>query len=477
MKVLLVVHNFLPNHAAGTEVYTLQLGQELARRGHDVIVFAAEKDISLADLSVREREYGGLRVVELINNLHYADLRETWEQPRITAIFESWLERLAPDVVHFQHLWYLSVGCIEACAARYVPVIFTLHDYWLQCARYGQRVHADSSICHTIEFRRCGECLTSFKFAQSSTERGLARWIARVRGTTGLNFGPAARGAARLAQGWKDGRGGPSAGDAERAARRADVLTERVAERDHTFRERIVPNVYRFLSPSHFLLRRFVEWGIPEERIQFLRTGIDLSRFGKVERTRSEKVRVAFLGTLAPHKAPHLLLEAWQRLAPELAAKAELVLYGPFQHNHEYVAELQRLAGLVGARLAGSLARNDVPRALCSTDLLVVPSVWWENSPLVIVEGIATRTPMLVSDLGGMAELVQPGHSGYHFKVGDVEDLARKLAELIGDRSKLDALYREVEPIKSVARDAEQIEEIYFEAIDALRAARLTERP
>ncbi|MCE9593916.1 MAG: glycosyltransferase [Planctomycetes bacterium] len=475
MKVLLAVHNFLPQHTAGTEVYTLQLGQELARRGHEVVVFTAEKDISLPDLSVREREYGGLRVIELINNLYYADLRETWEQPKIAEIFDGVLERFGPDVVHFQHLWYLSIGCIEACAARYLPVLFTLHDYWLQCARYGQRVHADTSICHTIDFKRCGECLTSFKFAQSPIERSLARWISGVRGAVGVNLAPAARGAARLAQGWKEARGAPNEGGVDRA--RADELAVVVAERDRAFRERVVPHVHRFLSPSHFLRERFVEWGIPPERIRFLRTGIDLSRFGKVERTRAEKVRVAFIGTLAPHKAPHLLLEAWKRLPAELAARAELALYGPFQHNPAYVAELQRLAGEVGARLAGPLARNEVPGALCNTDLLVVPSVWYENSPLVIVEGIATRTPMLVSDLGGMAELVEPGLTGYHFKVGDVDDLARHLAELIGDRSRLDALYREAGPIKSVARDAEQIEEIYFESIDALRAARLAERP
>jgi glycosyltransferase involved in cell wall biosynthesis len=472
MKVLLVVHNFLPNHSAGTEVYTLQLGQELERRGHEVVVFTAEKDISLPDLSVSEREYGGLRVVELVNNLHFDDLRETWAHPRIDAVFAEWLTRLAPDVVHFQHLWYLSAGCVEACAQRYVPVLFTLHDYWLQCARYGQRVHADNSICHTIDFDRCGACLTAFKFTQSPTERRLARWIARVRGAVGLDLGPAARGLARLVRGERDSAGAAGPVDAARASE----LAARIRERDAVMRERVVPRVHRFLSPSHFLMQRFVEWGIPAARIQFLRTGIDLARFGRLERTRAEKLRVAFLGTLAPHKAPHLLLQAWQRLAPELRARAELALYGPFQHNHVYIAELERLAEAAGAKLAGPLARSDVPRTLCNTDLLVVPSVWYENSPLVIVEGIATRTPMLVSDLGGMAELVVPGQSGYHFKVGDVDDLTKRLGELIGDRTLLDRLYHEPEPIKSVARDAEQVEELYFEALDALRAARLAER-
>ncbi len=472
MKVALVCHNFLPNHSAGTEVYTLQLGRELAKRGHSLVVFTAEKDISLPNLSVREREFGGLRVVEIVNNLYYQSFRETWDQPEIAARFVEFLEREKPDVAHFQHLWYLSIGCVEACAKNYVPVIFTLHDYWLQCARFGQRVHADTSICHVIDFERCGQCLTSFKFAQSAFERKLGRWIGRLRRFTGLNFAPVARRAAQWKQKWQEGR---RAAKTEVDPVRARELASAVAERDRAMRERVVPLVHRFLSPSHFLRDRFVEWGIPAEQIQFLRTGIDLERFGNLERTKSDRLRVAFIGTLAPHKAPHLLLQAWGRLSAERRSRATLTLFGPHQHNPDYVSELKRLAADVGAELAGALARSEVPPALCKIDLLVVPSVWYENSPLVIVEGIATRTPMLVSDIGGMAELVRSGHSGFHFKVGDVEDLARRLGELIDDRGVLAKLYDEAEPIKSVGRDAEQIEEIYFDALDALRAVKLAE--
>ena len=78
---------------------------------------------------------------------------------------------------------------------------------------------------------------------------------------------------------------------------------------------------------------------------------------------------------------------------------------------------------------------------LRSTDLLVVPSVWFENAPLVILEALAARTPLCVSNLGGMAELVEQGRSGLHFEMGDARDLAAKLREVIEAPERLDALY------------------------------------
>jgi glycosyltransferase involved in cell wall biosynthesis len=207
LKVLLVSHAFPPEHAAGTEAYTAQLGIELVRRGHDVHVFTTEKDIARPHLSVRERDYTGLAVHEVFNNLYYDGFRETWDYPAIERVFEEHLDALRPDVVHFHHLLYLSVGCVEAAARRGIPVLFTLHDYWLQCARFGQRIHADGTLCHTIDFERCGTCLVGFKYAQSPLERRLGRAIAQLRKVTGYDAGALARDAASM---WK-ARSGPPA--------------------------------------------------------------------------------------------------------------------------------------------------------------------------------------------------------------------------------------------------------------------------
>jgi glycosyltransferase involved in cell wall biosynthesis len=474
MKILLLCHTYLPHHTAGTEVYTAQLAAHLRDRGHEVSVFCTEKDISLPNLVVRQREHRGIAVTELINNLFYAEFPQTWDQPEIARRFGECLDRVLPDVVHVQHLMYLSIGCVEEAARRWIPVLFTLHDFWLQCARHGQRVHADSSICHTIDFARCGECLTSFKWRQSPLQRSTAEVIAALRDKTGINLAPAAKGAANLfaaREGEAAERPAPAGpGDSEQ-------LALQVAERDRAFRERVVPLVFRFLSPSRFLRQQFIEWGIPEEKIQFLRTGIDPEHFKPRPRTHSVQLRVAFIGTLAPHKGAHVLLDAWERLSPELRARGRLELIGPQRHNPSYVRELKARSQSLGVAVRAGLSRAKVAEALGSIDLLVVPSVWYENSPLVILEALAARTPLLVSDIGGMAELVTEGRTGFHFRVGDAGHLAEQLAHFLLEPEALAKLYREPEPIKQVEQDAEQIEEVYFEALDHLRARMNSEAP
>src|SRR5262249_34724491 len=158
-----VSHRFPPEGAAGTETYTANLGAGLSRRGHAVSVFAAAKDIGSPDLSVRLRDHEGIPVEEVVNNLFHREFRETWDHPRIDAIFGARLDRERPDIVHVQHLLYLSAGCVEAARSRGIPVVFTLHDYWLQCPRFGQRLHPDGAVCDRIDFGRCGTCLPSFK--------------------------------------------------------------------------------------------------------------------------------------------------------------------------------------------------------------------------------------------------------------------------------------------------------------------------
>ena len=196
MRILLVSHDFLPGHPSGTEIYTYQLGLKLLERGHDVHVFTTEKDVSRPNLSVRLRHYGGLPVHELFNNLFYQDFQETWDCPPAARTFGLFLDDLKPDVVHFMHLMYLSVGCAEEVHKRGIGIVFTLHDYWLQCARFGQRIHADGSICHDIDFERCGGCLESFKYGQTRVERVTAKALAAVRSVTGVDLAPSAKRAA-----------------------------------------------------------------------------------------------------------------------------------------------------------------------------------------------------------------------------------------------------------------------------------------
>ena len=102
-----------------------------------------------------------------------------------------------------------------------------------------------------------------------------------------------------------------------------------------------------------------------------------------------------------------------------------------------------------------------MPRAHAAIDLLVVPSVWFENSPLVIHEALAAGTPLLVSDLGGMAELVEEGRGGWRFRTGDAQELADRLAALLADRSPLDTILASRPTIPTFAQHAREVEALY----------------
>jgi len=458
MRILLVSHRYPPRHAAGAEAYAARLARELARRGHELHVFAAEKDVGRRDLSLAEREHEGVAVTELVNNLYHERFRETWDRPEVDRLFDELLERWRPDLVHLQHLMYLSIGCAEAAARRGIPVVFTLHDFWLQCPRFGQRLHPDGTVCEPIEFERCGGCLTSFKHAQSRLQRRTGKALAALRGATGLDLSGAARGAERLLR-------QPPAPPDEPASQDAAEMAREAAERDAAMRTRLVPAVDLFLSPSRFLLEQLVAWGIPAERIRHVRAGIDGARFGRIARTSSDRLRVAFLGTLARHKGPHVLVDAWSRLPEELRHRGALDFYGPPGGDPAYVTELEAAARACSAQVHGRLEGDAVLELHARTDLLVVPSLWFENQPLVILEALWARTALAVSDLGGMAELVREGETGLRFPAGDAAALAARLAELLSDRQALDALQRSRPAPPDVSSDVEQVERAYGELL------------
>ncbi len=455
MRILLVSHDFLPNHPAGTEIYTAQLGLELRARGHEVRLFTTEKDISRPNERLDRREWQGLVVHELVNNLFYRDFRETWDWAPAEQAFAQVLDAFEPDVVHVMHLLYLSTGCVGEASRRGIPVFYTLHDFWLQCPRFGQRVHADGEICHAIDFERCGTCLARLKFSQSPLQRKAARAIATVRTVSGLNLASAAR---RLS-----GRARPPSGG-EPLPERSREFTQAMFLRDRALLQGLVPKVERFFAPSRFLRERFLEWGIPPEKIEYLTYGTDLAPFADFERSAAERVRIGFIGSLVPHKGPHLLLQAWNALPEDLRERGRLTLWGPKQHRPDYLRELEELCARGGARLAGRLEREEIPGALAETDLLVVPSTWFENSPLSIWEALASKTPILVSDLGGMAELCEEGRNGWSFRVGDAGHLAQRLESILRQPEQLASL--EPGPVKGMEQSALEMEERYDAALE-----------
>jgi GT2 family glycosyltransferase len=241
-------------------------------------------------------------------------------------------------------------------------------------------------------------------------------------------------------------------------------LSEEASRRRMTHMRRVCGLVTSFVAPSQAIRDRFVDFGIAAQRISVADNGIDLSAFAApVYRSRPRPLRVAFVGTMMASKAPHVLVDALERL-PRGAAEA--VLIGPYAAYHgddSYRERLESFAGNPDVRLVGALDHGAIPAALRDVDAIVVPSIWPENSPVIIHEAFAAGIPVVASRIGGIPELVEHGRNGLLFEPGDSDGLAQMLERLIDEPGLLDSLRRGTRRVRTLEEDVHSSRQLYAE--------------
>ena len=422
MRILIVTHRYPPDSGAGVETYAARTAALLQARGHDVVVLTTVKDVARTDLSVHRREHGGVEVIEVTNNLFATRFEETWSHPALEDVVAPLLDEVAPDVAHVHHLLYLSVGLLDQLKRRDVPVILTLHDFWVGCARFGQLLHPDGMRCEGVDPARCGTCLPSLQWRQTDAARRVAKAVALVMRAASIDLkAPLARRHRRTL-----GSAAWTPPDPEEAAEYATLSERRMSE----IVAAVNRGATRILLPSAFQRPWFESHGVRGDLMQIQRTGVDWDEacsVPRVERAAGDPLRFLFLGTLVPHKGAHVLLEAWRGVREQLAGRATLSIFGPDDNRPDYVAELRPVAVELGVTLGGRLDRAGVQEALARADVLVVPSVWIEVRPLVMIEAFAQGARVLASDLGGMAEVIADGVPGATFPAGDAGALGEAL--------------------------------------------------
>ncbi|MCD6518445.1 MAG: glycosyltransferase family 4 protein [Anaerolineae bacterium] len=415
MKVLLVVHQYLPFHRAGTEIYTHSLAKELERRGHQVLVYCHEARLDGQGISFLVELYDGVRVRRVAafakrEFLPWRRFQRTFLNPRIEADYAQVLEAWNPDVVHVQHLKDLSVGILEKTAARGVPLVMTLHDYWALCPN-AQAIRPDGTICRWPHPQLSCVCCAAWRV-----------------GLPVLRFA-------------------------------APLVMPLFWQRARCVREQL-ERVDRFISPSQFLLRRYVEAGFSPPKFFMLENGFDYKRLGSlVLRRKGWRGHYAYIGSLAWQKGVHILIRAFTRLE---ARNIRLRIRGNLETFPEYVRSLREQAG-GDERISfeGELAENRIGEALAWADYLVVPSLWWENSPVTIQEAYAAGVPVIASQVGALQEKVFPGITGLLFHPGDVEDLVKVLRQTVGNQELFAALQAQLPRPPSIEEHVDQLELIY----------------
>jgi glycosyltransferase involved in cell wall biosynthesis len=179
--------------------------------------------------------------------------------------------------------------------------------------------------------------------------------------------------------------------------------------------------VNRFVVPSRFFLAKFAQWGIDTSRFVHIPNFVDVDRFEPVQEWGDA---VVYFGRLAPEKGIATLIKA----AALARVRVRVVGTGPEEDN------LRQLASRLGvdAHFTGYLTGAPLRTEIASARAVVIPSEWYENAPLSVMEASALERPVIGANIGGIPELIREGETGFGFTSGSVESLADTLGKVKG---------------------------------------------
>lgn len=437
MRITLVVHQFPPRYFTGTEQYAFAVGSSLRRRGHDVDVFALDPAFGEATgpFRVVHEQVGELPVTR-VNYwmwLHRDWRRLEYRHPWMAEVFGEHLRARDSDVVHSFHLRHVGADLIDVIKAQGRGLVVHLTDFWFLCPQV-TLVRRDGNSCGGPPDggRGCLDCIAPELAAELQASPVRDELLALQAAATGL-----------------------SRAETDLYSRVATVL-----ERPGYLQQRLLA-ADAILAPTRFLRETFAHNGVPAERLQHQPYGIDVDRIraGLLGTHAPQRpLTFGFLGTLSPHKGPHVLIDALQRVH----GPCRVVLRGRATDFPDYAGPLlTRAAADTRVCCLDAFAAAELPSVLASIDVLVVPSLWHENAPFVVLEARAAGLPVLASDQGGLAEVVRHEVDGELFRPGDAADLAARMQRLLDEPLRLSRYQQAVEPPSRLDAVVDELEALY----------------
>ena len=380
MHILKIIHGYPPNYNAGSEVYSQSICNELSKH-HKVSIFTREENPYSLDFAVRHENANENLNFYFVNN---PQVKDGYRHKQLDDNFAKLISEIKPNIAHIGHLNHLSTGLIDELNKQKIPIVFTLHDFWLMCPR-GQFLtrsigkEHNFQLCSRQQDHKCAsDCYrVYFSGNEQDEEQDIENWSS-----------------------WTHQR-----------------MIETKA---------IIDKVDLFIAPSNYLRNRFIkEFSVPESKIIYLDYGFPTEYLTQTEKSK-EKTNFTFgyIGTHITSKGVNQLIEAFR----EIEEPATLKIYG--RHNGQTTNALKLLAAtsknkieFVGEYINHNLA-NDV---FSNVDCIVVSSIWAENSPLVIHEAQSCKVPVITADFGGMKEYVQHKVNGLLYEHRNTNSLKEQL--------------------------------------------------
>ena len=438
-SILLITHFLPPSHTAGTEQYTLALGKTMQARGANVTIICAE------DWDTGEKYWNGV-TEEIFEGVSVIRIHLNWQKARRTnrklydsRIVERWLNKYLAnhnfDIVHVTSVYSLGVGILRSVKRANIPLVLTLMDFWFLCPSL-QLLRSDGELCDgdTTPWQ-CEACLMAesriyqrmkkISFPDPLRSQFLdtishVNLLTRQRGLRGLLLD---------------------------MHHRKKVMQE-------TF---VLPDVV--IAPSETVRNLFAK--NMGRQVELVRYHHDLSWVNEYRgKTASDVIRIGYIGQIHKIKGVHLLVEAF--IKAEIEAYARLEIWGDYSKNLPYEQVLLGIAGdRQSIKLQGGYKREHLSKILAGIDVLVVPSIWYENDPLVIQEAFAAKTPVITTKLGGMEEAVTHEVNGLLFERNNTADLARQLQRIVYEQDLLAQLAIAIPRVRNFQDETIDLEVIY----------------
>jgi glycosyltransferase involved in cell wall biosynthesis len=371
-KVAVVSHSHPSVTKGGAEIAAYTLYQGLLELGTDAIFIAAcpEDDRSRVSLG-SSREH-----VIFYQPVHYDHYYHLSHFDTVNRLGEL-LVRENVSLVNFHHFFNFGVGVLRRAAAiPSMKVVITLHEFLAICNHHGQMVTRPA--LHLCERATSSACATCF----------------------------------------------PERTRQQFSLRKMSLLAA-------------LSSCDACVSPSNFLGERFVEWGLDPGRMSVIENGLRNlpPRKDKLANDQPKSQwTFGFFGQINPFKGVDLLLRAASILSKdeEEESHIQIRLHGNLiGQSEDFLKQFEKQTQGDNSNIAwlGPYDNTSVGQLMGECDYVLVPSKWWENSPVVIQEAFAVGCPVICSGIGGMAEKVRHGVSGLHFRVNDQFDLVRVLKE------------------------------------------------
>ena len=361
MKILLA--NKFYYRRGGDCIYMLNLEQLLKAHGHEVAVFAMDYP---ENLDTPWKKYFPKNMSKLMA------FTRPFGSHEVKSTFKKLLDDFKPDVVHLNNVHtQLSPVMAELAHQRGIKIVWTLHDYKLLCPRY-DCLKNGNTICETCfngDKKACldNKCMKGSKLASFIGFKEAIVWN----------------------------------------------------------RERLEASTDVFICPSQFMADKMVQGGFSKSKMQTLCNFIDVEKCkfsftdgtdytDDVELLPKKEDYYCFIGRLSHEKGAKTLIEA----ANQLPYKLVIIGGGPLMDELKAVAN-------TNIEFVGFKQWDDIKQLVGKTRFSVIPSEWYENNPLSVIEAQCLGTPVLGANIGGIPELTD-----YTFSSGNIADLKTKIEKM-----------------------------------------------